>query len=261
MSVNGRQASPLNTRVESTRRATVRLTKVLLALAASGVIVGCSSNASQNGVGRASQRQPTVQSSVPSTAQPGSGTATTAQPSSGPSAGQQQPSAGAAAGSGANVQQHSVAINPQSHLSQPTYCTAQQVTLRLAPSNAAASSDGGVTTRLAVTNATGHSCEIKGFPGVTMLDAQHQAISPPATRRTGTTVGTLGLTQGQSATAVIRTVSPGNSGCQKAAALRVYLPDNTAPLVVPAKNVNMYYCKQGGGAQAPAAFAVGAFLD
>jgi Domain of unknown function (DUF4232) len=92
---------------------------------------------------------------------------------------------------------------------------------------------------LELTNLSGHSCTLRGYPGVSAVDLSGRQIGSPAGRDTGGgAVRVVTLANGHAATATLRIVDAlnfPNSRCRlvTAAGLRVYPPDQTASKVVP----------------------------
>ena len=100
--------------------------------------------------------------------------------------------------------------------------------------NAAA---GSTYVTLEFTNQSGHTCTLSGYPGVSALDLRGHALGSPGGRNPST-VHTVRLANGSTASAVLQIVVAGNyppAKCHRsaAAALRVYPPNQTASKVVP----------------------------
>jgi hypothetical protein len=88
------------------------------------------------------------------------------------------------------------------------------------------------------TNLSGHACTLRGFPGVSEINLKHKQLGRAASRVSGTTVSTVTLQNGQSATAKLRIVAaenfPANQcGATTAAGFRVYPPNQSASLLIP----------------------------
>jgi hypothetical protein len=89
------------------------------------------------------------------------------------------------------------------------------------------------------TNLSGHTCTLRGYPGVSATDLAGRQIGSPAGRDSGGGPGRLvTLRNGHAATATLRIVDAlnfPNSRCQltNAAGLRVYPPNQRASKVVP----------------------------
>lgn len=114
-------------------------------------------------------------------------------------------------------------------------CTSSDVTLAVKPAGAAA---GHVLDDLVATTRTGHSCTLRGYPGVSLVATPTGApIGHPAVR-VRTTVTTISLGPGQSATSAIQLAQAANYGdrCtqRKATGLAIYLPDQRDRLFVAA---------------------------
>lgn len=79
------------------------------------------------------------------------------------------------------------------------------------------------------------SCALRGYPGVSVLDTAHRQIGPAATH-SGRSYGTVTLTPGHSASAVVRTTNgPVGGPCLRTGAyLRVYPPASRTAALVPA---------------------------
>jgi hypothetical protein len=90
---------------------------------------------------------------------------------------------------------------------------------------------------LEFTNLSGHSCTLKGYPGVSALGLNGAALGSAASREPSATAAVT-LASGSAATAVLRIVVAQNYPVSKchavtAAALRVYPPGQTVAKVVP----------------------------
>lgn len=97
---------------------------------------------------------------------------------------------------------------------------------------------GSVYYKLEFTNLSGHTCAIRGFPGVSAVNLGGGKIGKPAIRDTPQTSGSVTLAAGASATSILRIVDAGNfpaSSCHQvtAAGLRVFPPGQTASRLVP----------------------------
>jgi hypothetical protein len=96
---------------------------------------------------------------------------------------------------------------------------------------------GSTYVTLEFTNQSGHTCTLSGYPGVSALDLRDHALGSPGGRNPST-VRTVSLVNGATASAVLQIVVAGNyppARCNRAAAaaLRVYPPNQTASKVVP----------------------------
>ena len=89
------------------------------------------------------------------------------------------------------------------------------------------------------TNLSGHTCTLRGYPGVSAVDLAGHRIGSPAGRDSGGGAGqVVTLRSGHAASATLRIVDAlnfPNSRCRltSAAGLRVYPPNQTASKVVP----------------------------
>jgi len=94
---------------------------------------------------------------------------------------------------------------------------------------------GGVYQAIVFTNASGASCTLYGYPGVSLVSASHTQIGLAAKRSTATPVKLITLAPGATASALLQIVdalnfSPSTCDPVKAAYLRVYPPNQTAPV-------------------------------
>lgn len=88
---------------------------------------------------------------------------------------------------------------------------------------------------LVLTNVGTTACELRGFPGVSLLDASGTQIGEPAGRE-GSIGATVSIAPGATASATLHTSAPGTGGActGPSAKLRVYPPDNTVAIEFPA---------------------------
>ena len=80
------------------------------------------------------------------------------------------------------------------------------------------------------------SCSMRGFPGVSILDQAGAQIGQPATRE-GSEGASVTLAPNGTASAILHTTNGAMSGqgcTPPSASMRIYPPDNTAALVIPA---------------------------
>jgi hypothetical protein len=97
---------------------------------------------------------------------------------------------------------------------------------------------GTVYLDLALTNTSGESCTVRGFPGVSFVDAQGGQLGAAADRN-GAAGESISLAPGQQAVAMLGVTQPGVlPGCDagqttQPASLLIYPPDNRDPLRVP----------------------------
>ncbi len=87
-------------------------------------------------------------------------------------------------------------------------------------------------TPLVLTNTGTRTCELRGFPGVSILDASGTQIGQPAGRE-GTEGATVSIAPGKTASATLHTTNAGVGGstCTAVSAkMKVFPPDDTAAL-------------------------------
>jgi hypothetical protein len=89
-----------------------------------------------------------------------------------------------------------------------------------------------------LTNLSGHTCTLRGYPGVSAVTLSANQVGGAAVRAHGKKVKTVTLANGAAATATLRIVDAGNfsrSACRPvtAAGLRVFPPNQTASKLVP----------------------------
>ena len=92
---------------------------------------------------------------------------------------------------------------------------------------------------LTFTNTGTAACTLDGYPGVSFLTAARTVINAPATR-TPASPHQVTLAPGQTASAQLKTPNVGNlptTACHQATAafLKVYPPNDTVPVFVPAR--------------------------
>jgi len=98
---------------------------------------------------------------------------------------------------------------------------------------------GQVYVPIEFVNTASKSCEMRGFPGVSLLDQNDNQIGQPATRE-GAEGSVVSLAPNGSASALMHTSNGiGGSGTctPRASAIRVYPPDNTEAIIVPSELV------------------------
>jgi Domain of unknown function (DUF4232) len=110
-------------------------------------------------------------------------------------------------------------------------CTASQLSLAVgSPSGTA----GTAYTPLVFTNISPKPCSLEGFPGVSLVNASGAQIGQPATRDLNKTIEPVILTPNSKAHTTISVPDAGNypqGACSpKSASVRVYPPNQTAPL-------------------------------
>lgn len=98
---------------------------------------------------------------------------------------------------------------------------------------------GSVFYKLELTNLSGHTCTLRGFPGVSAVDLHGRQLGRAAAREgSGRPPHIVRLKDGATATAILRIVAAGNfpaATCHQttAAGLRVFPPGQTTSKVVP----------------------------
>jgi hypothetical protein len=97
---------------------------------------------------------------------------------------------------------------------------------------------GSVFYTMDFTNLSGHTCTLRGYPGVSAVNLASNKIGAAATRDNAKKVKTLTLVNNATVRATLRVVEAGNfspSVCHPttAAGLRVYPPNQTASKLVP----------------------------
>ena len=112
--------------------------------------------------------------------------------------------------------------------SGPQACVTANLTAELGPSDAGA---GQVYNPLVIRNTGTAACELRGFPGVSVLDASGTQIGQPATRD-GNEGGAVLLQPGGAASATLHTANgPIGGPCEAASAsMKVFPPGQTAEL-------------------------------
>jgi hypothetical protein len=91
---------------------------------------------------------------------------------------------------------------------------------------------------LRFTNLSGHTCTLRGFPGVSAVKLNGHQLGSAAGRDHTTPVKTISIANGHTAKATLGIVEAGNFPSSKcgqttAAGLRVYPPNQTASKIVP----------------------------
>ena len=111
----------------------------------------------------------------------------------------------------------------------PSHCASSELRAALGPADA-----GQIYQPIIVTNTGTRSCQLRGFPGVSLLDASSSQIGQPATRD-GSEGATITLAPGASASAALHTTNGGQSAdpcVGPSASIKVFPPDNTQSLTV-----------------------------
>jgi hypothetical protein len=87
---------------------------------------------------------------------------------------------------------------------------------------------------IVLTNASGRTCTVRGYPGAAFVNASGQQLGPDPQRESGSTVTTVTLKPGQSAWAGLTFSNPEISGAKTATptTLVVTPPDEKDPLKV-----------------------------
>jgi Protein of unknown function (DUF4232) len=182
-------------RVERSGSGIAGAAAALIVLAA---VAGCSSSSS-------SSSTPASSPSTSGPAAPGSSTATATAPAS--------------------------SLSPAA--TGPAPCATSGLNVTLGASNGAA---GSVYQTIVFTNTSGATCSLFGYPGVSLVSAPpYTQIGLAAQRSSTTPVTTVTLASGATASAVLRVVDALNFGSAtcgptKAAFLRIYPPNQTAPV-------------------------------
>jgi hypothetical protein len=113
-----------------------------------------------------------------------------------------------------------------------SHCSTDQLKASLGETQSGA---GQRYTVLILTNTGTKTCELRGFPGVSLLDAAGKQLGEPASRE-GSEGPTVSIAPGASASTTLHTSAQGlGAACEPTSTqLRVYPPDNTAALNFPA---------------------------
>src|SRR5215472_3115107 len=143
------------------------------------------------------------------------------------------PTAAGTASSGSNTP---AVASPSSPAAGPAACptSSLQVTQGVAQGYA-----GGVYVVIDFTNASGSTCTLYGYPGVSLVSGPPYAqIGLPAKRSTSTPKKLVTLTPGATAHALLQIVDalnypPASCGPTKATALKIYPPNQTVPVYRP----------------------------
>lgn len=112
------------------------------------------------------------------------------------------------------------------------HCRSEDLRGSLGPTDAGA---GQRYTVLVLTNTGTRTCRLRGFPGVSLLDASGSQLGEAAGRE-GPAGPSISLAPGEEASAVLHTSSAGIGGActPTSTRIRVYPPDTTIPLDIPA---------------------------
>ena len=109
-------------------------------------------------------------------------------------------------------------------------CTGGELSVSLGPADAGA---GQISQPLILTNRGSRPCELKGFPGVSLLDHTATEIGAPASR-SGAEGSTVRLDPGGAASALLRTRNAGgepNACVGPSSEIRVFPPDSDKAIV------------------------------
>jgi hypothetical protein len=118
----------------------------------------------------------------------------------------------------------------------PLACATSSLNVTLGPSSGYA---GGVYQTIVFTNTSGTTCTLFGYPGVSLVSAPpYKQIGLAAQRASTVPVKLITLATGAAANAVLQIVDAlnfGSSTCSptQAAFLRIYPPNQTAPVFLP----------------------------
>jgi hypothetical protein len=113
-------------------------------------------------------------------------------------------------------------------------CATSQLTAHLGGGDAGA---GNLYRYLVITNHSGTTCHVTGFPGVSLLDAHGKQIGAAAGREHNG-YAAVTLAPGASASDTIHTINHQGTCLPASTSLRVYPPGNRASLVIPGKVTN-----------------------
>ncbi|MER7467215.1 DUF4232 domain-containing protein [Streptomyces sp. NPDC097981] len=93
---------------------------------------------------------------------------------------------------------------------------------------------GSVEYPILFTNTTGHTCTLRGYPGVSVTDARHRQIGTSAIR-TGEAISTVFVFPDDTVTAIMRTNSRwGAPNCRQTSAnVKVYPPNSSVAEEIP----------------------------
>jgi hypothetical protein len=118
----------------------------------------------------------------------------------------------------------------------PLACATSSLNVTLGPSSGYA---GGVDQTIVFTNTSGTTCTLFGYPGVSLVSAPpYKQIGLAAQRGSTVPVKLITLATGAAANAVLQIVDalnfgPATCGPTQAAFLRIYPPNQTAPVFLP----------------------------
>ncbi len=97
---------------------------------------------------------------------------------------------------------------------------------------------GSLFYNLNFTNLSGHTCTLRGYPGVSAINLSGHRIGAAASKDNGVATHTVTLRNGQMATSELRIVENGDfpasiCGPVTAAGLRVFAPNSTSSKTIP----------------------------
>ncbi|MGX1849492.1 DUF4232 domain-containing protein [Streptomyces sp. NPDC055299] len=206
----------------SPRRHARTLAATLLAVTAAAALTACQDGKPDSAQSPSSAASDGSSSGTASGAN-GGGTGAGAQNSGGSAGTSRQPTAARSAASTDN---------------SPHRCTAASMRMTLGQPDPGA---GNIHYALTFTNSGKQSCTLRGFPGVSLLAKDGQSVGKPATRE-GSAGAAVTLAPGNSAHAVLHTVSEGTkgSGCWPAGALvQAYPPGSKESLTARASGLRV----------------------
>jgi LPXTG-motif cell wall-anchored protein len=112
-------------------------------------------------------------------------------------------------------------------------CATSQLTASLGGGDAGA---GNLYRFLLLTNHSRTTCELDGYPGLSLLNAHGQQLGAPATFDHSFSYYPVAVRPGQSVSDTIHTLNAGATSCQGTSTeVRIYPPGNKADLVIPGK--------------------------
>ncbi len=125
--------------------------------------------------------------------------------------------------------------SPSARSSTPACATSGLVVWLNTNGNGAA---GTTYYNLRFTNLSGHTCTLRGFPGVSAVNLTGHQLGSAAGRNTTTAAKTVSIANGHSASASLGIVQAGNFPSSKcapttAAGLRIYPPNQTGSKIIP----------------------------
>lgn len=113
-----------------------------------------------------------------------------------------------------------------------THCTTAQLSGSLGQSQSGA---GQRYQAVVLTNTGSKVCDLRGFPGASLLDSSANQIGQPAGRE-GPEGATINIEPGGTVSTTLHTSAPGlGPTCEPTSAqIKIYPPDNTVALTIPA---------------------------